>query len=477
MSIQQYFQAHPELSSQHETARESFSKQGEKCSFTAFVLNQKIVNEEDYLIWAQTHYGLVILNNEYLQINNPDMALWSRWKNTYAWSNEFLPIGEWDGVLFIGCLEKPEDFNAPHPVCFALCSPLHLKNWNKQYESEEKVLFVSPAPSTPKIPSMSEVPTSDKILTLELQHDSDSSIDNDSINSDESFENSPADEKVPNENSFLMSLESLTPPTENSFLLNIDTLKPQLVKTESSPVSISIEDVVPNIEVVPNGEATPPKIPKLEPVKLESLNFEVKKPEPPKVAVATAPKIAVATAPTNLTPIKAQPKNSVPFQADKNSPLFLTKLFGLHKNLGAELKALCEPLIANYEKYLILSVDDELSEARPLVWSESFNPGIQNYGISLKSPSIFYIVAATSKPFHGPVSPNDQNDKFFDDWNMSHTPGHATLVPILHKDQLIGILLALGEATAFNNHILRSAVKVGSEITQNIYSKEQKSAA
>ena len=87
MSISQYFQSHPELSAQLETARESFSKQSENLSFTAFVLNQKIVDEEDYRIWAQVQFSLVILNNDYFQLNRPDSAFLSRWKDTYAITN------------------------------------------------------------------------------------------------------------------------------------------------------------------------------------------------------------------------------------------------------------------------------------------------------------------------------------------------------------------------------------------------------
>lgn len=384
MSICQYFQSHPELTPQLEAARESFSKQTENLSFTAFVLNQKIVQTEDYLVWAQVQFNLVILHNDYFQMNSPDMNLWQRWQNTHPWSCECLPVGEWDGVLFVGCIEKPMDFNPAIPVCFALCSPVLLKAWSQSF--------------------LSKADQAAPLFSLELKDGSEASH-----LEDNSAESNQAEE---NDNLFL-NFQDSGPSAEGSFL----------------------------VKVADSGASTP---------------------------VSTTPPVIL---------LKAQPIMSAPLQNEKTGLFLLSKLNSYNKDLSAELKALCEPLINNFDKYLIFSVDSNEMEARPLIWSKGFNPGVANYSISLKVPSIFYIVAATYKPFHGPVSANDVNEKFIDDWNMSQTPGHATLVPLLQKDRLIGILLALGESNAYNNHVLRLVVKSAAEISQRIAAQEQKSAA
>ncbi len=410
MSIHDYFQSHPELAPQLKAARESFSKQTENISFTAFVLNQKLIETEDYLAWAQVQFNLVILRDDYFQMTKPDMRLWSRWQEVYPWTSECLPVGEWDGVLFVGCLEKPVDFNPATPVCFALCSPLMLKTWSQNFLSR----------STPAVESL---------FNLELKEDSQGS--------DENLEDSSSE--ASGSDNLLLEFQDTAPPTEGSFLVKIAAMTPPVPTSKSLPV--------------------------------EKLVTEVK--SAPVQALSTVNSSVNST----VTLLKAQPKNSVPVQKEKTGQFLLSNLNSSNKNLAAELRTLCEPLVSNFEKYLILSVDTNEVEARPLIWSNGFNPGIANYGISLKIPSIFYIVAATYKPFHGPLCANDMNEKFFDDWNMSQTPGHATLVPLLQKDRLIGILLALGESNAYNNHVLRLVVKSAAEISQKVASQVQRSAA
>ncbi len=398
MSIQQYFQAHPNLSSQLEAGRESFSKQATKGSFTAFVLQQKIVAEEDYLVWAQIHYSLPLLKNDFFYNHQPDMDLWARSKKTYAWNAECLPVGEWDGVLFVGCLEKPSDFNLMSPVCFTLSSPVSLENWHQQYESK---------PSD--------------ILALELQDDEVLVEEGSSI---------------PLENKTLGNL------VENSFIAELNAFKPQLTRLD--PTSIPVAQNIPIDEVIPNM-TTPEK----------------------KTNLKVLPQ----------TQTKAQPKSSTPIKVQPPGDFYLARLSSTHNDLENELKKICTPLTANFEKFMILSVNETETEARPLTWSEGFNPCGPEYSISLKNPSLFYIVTATYKPFHGPISLNEANEKFFDDWNMSYTPGHATAIPIINKDHLLGILLALGEPSAYNNQVLRSTVKIVNEIGLSIHSKLLKSAA
>ena len=367
MSISQYFQFHPELSAQLETARESFSKQSENLSFTAFVLNQKIVDEEDYLIWAQVQFSLVILNNDYFQLNRPDPAFLSRWKDTYAWTNECLPVVEWDGVLFVACLETPVDFNPSVPVCFALSSPLHLKNWHTKY-------FSLAAPSLGEIDPMALL----KVTPLK-------SSPNEALNlvlEDSSEPNSENNELV-------SGLDPTSPSFENSFMSEVNALKPQLIRLNPSempvPTAIPIEELVPKISLekpAPKAKVEGPPITSARPIVAET------------PISSFTPKAPVSQT-SAVTPIKAQARSSTPIQSliEKVGAFQLPKMISSSKNLTAELKSLCEPLTANFEKYLILSVDENEVEARPLLWSSNFNPGVPNYGISLKTPSMFYIVA------------------------------------------------------------------------------------
>jgi hypothetical protein len=68
--------------------------------------NNKI-NEFTYQDWAKVYYQLPTLDVKFFD-QSPKPELWERW-GSYAWSGSFLPIYEWDGVLYIACLEPPNE--------------------------------------------------------------------------------------------------------------------------------------------------------------------------------------------------------------------------------------------------------------------------------------------------------------------------------------------------------------------------------
>ena len=68
--------------------------------------NNKI-NEFSYQDWAKVYYQLPTLDAKFFD-QSPKPELWERW-GAHSWSGSFLPIYEWDGVLYIACLEPPNE--------------------------------------------------------------------------------------------------------------------------------------------------------------------------------------------------------------------------------------------------------------------------------------------------------------------------------------------------------------------------------
>lgn len=81
----------------------------------------------------------------------------------------------------------------------------------------------------------------------------------------------------------------------------------------------------------------------------------------------------------------------------------------------------------------------------PWQWDSHFQSPAQTQPITLGVPSPFRIVQRTMRPYHGYVVPGEVQEKFFDEWNSSQIPDHLTIAPIVANDEVLGMLLCVGE--------------------------------
>lgn len=87
--------------------------------FTYWCLETGRLSEGQYLNWAREHYGLASLEPEFFQ-TSPDLVLWSRVAAEGNWYEWMLPVGEWEGVVFVACVEPPRQVDWDFPVRFVL---------------------------------------------------------------------------------------------------------------------------------------------------------------------------------------------------------------------------------------------------------------------------------------------------------------------------------------------------------------------
>ena len=80
----------------------------------------------------------------------------------------------------------------------------------------------------------------------------------------------------------------------------------------------------------------------------------------------------------------------------------------------------------------------------------------------MRASSIFRIVESTQKSFHGPIVANDISMKFFSDWNQQQIPDNVTIVPILHSDKVIAMVLCIGD----RSHYTRASLQFAERATQ-----------
>ncbi len=78
------------------------------------------------------------------------------------------------------------------------------------------------------------------------------------------------------------------------------------------------------------------------------------------------------------------------------------------------------------------------------------------------------MVVSTQKPFHGYISLNEINEKFFEDWNQGRIPDHVTITPILVEEKLVGMLVGFAEKSAYNKVSLHLAEKLSLDFVKGL---------
>ena len=90
--------------------------------FTFWCMETGKLDEGQYLNWAREHYGLASLDHSFFH-TSPDLVLWQRVYNVGQWNEAMLPVGEWDGVVFIACVTPPLKDQWSFPVRYILAPP------------------------------------------------------------------------------------------------------------------------------------------------------------------------------------------------------------------------------------------------------------------------------------------------------------------------------------------------------------------
>lgn len=101
-----------------------------------------------------------VLSSRFFEVHKPGPAFYEKWRSLYSWSEKCLPVYEWQGVLFVGCLYPPETF--PHiaeKVVFVLTEADSLK---RVWYGFEGTVVAPRSPVTessiPELPVLPEIP-------------------------------------------------------------------------------------------------------------------------------------------------------------------------------------------------------------------------------------------------------------------------------------------------------------------------------
>lgn len=435
MSQQAWFEHFEE---QLQGLTEAFQQSGTSVSLLKYAFQEQRLSPETYLSWAQSHYLLPQLQSRFFTETPISQEMFAKWATHYPWSEECLPVAEWDGSLIVACLQPPQDFPTNPTAILVLASPEALHEaWKQLHPAKSKDapegIDLAAAALTPE-------PKSDGASFDDLGIQS--SMNSEQPTAEESSEwAADLDEKLDGlfESATVVQLKPVIPQTAAP----AQAPKPE---PEESKVEMSEPEAATVVQV---------KVPVAKPLPVTA-------PEP--AADSTLEKTVVAVMPRQAPP--AKPK-VIPVAT---SGFALEKIKMKNASvLNEKVKQALDEMQTHFQKSLILSLDEEETQLSVFAWDEHFQ-GMKDTSmrIPLKTPSIFNIVSSTQKPFHGFVSLNEINEKFFEDWNQGQVPDHVTITPLIVQDRLVGMLMGFAEKSAYNRATLNFTEKLSAEFVEGL---------
>lgn len=450
-------------------------------SLTFWCLERGRVPTQPYLEWAKEHYGLAVLKDEYFK-TKPNHQLWSQIQTVANWSPSMLPLEEWDGVIFIACVEPPFDVEWSFPVQYVLAPPRALKQRWKQLQKEEpqhstaQLEATSPSneAAPPPLPDFPEPPNplEDPNIGREISSEE---LENNSQSEDFSDEESFAPEGINlsikktggvlNEDSLIADLGDYdsnfnAPENEEENSENLAVPDNLLIDDtiELSEPKPKVDDKTEELSAVAEGnpDAT-------EPLELEEMN---------------GPEVEAV-----VKELRSQPEydsdEAIQASSDSiiNTDQIAPKTLAAAKDDNEVVAWIFNKLHQSFQSSMVLLFHNDKLQAWK--WEVDWNPADKKAlkPFSIDSASLFRIVKRTKLPYHGHVVKSDLNDWFFKAWGFSTLPQHVTATP-LHVDNrhLLGILLSVGDTKARNHDALILSERMADEVVEALSKAQQKAA-
>ncbi len=481
------------FTSAKQEAANLYSKDSTNVSLLMFCLRSKLIPAAEYLEWAKENFQIPVLSEKFFQSHKPQAELYKKWQNIHKWSNECLPIAEWDGVLIIACLEIPEDYGNVNPTTFVLTSHEFLDQTWALYNKSEK----SPAATGNAFADMTALaatvidkPGDEENLfgnngELILKDDSSSEEEGSTGAQDEqSSGEKPEDMEVSASEEASGMPEGLvgdSPAPKMEALSNFAKPEPVALQPMSAEISrelnakieaAAVEDVPVTVELPKKGPRTSvplmanimekekvgsvAALDDMEKIDDHEVEFPNKKQITPIASVSTGEFPSVPVKPT------MNPADSAAY--------FLEKMRKQAQNqFDSDVISSFQELKTFFKKSMLLAIGEKDTLVKPILWDSGFDvktPAAPEF--NLKTPSIFKVVSGTQKPYHGYVVPNDLNESFFESWNHGQIPDHVTIVPLMDGDILIGMIMGFGEKSTYNKSVLQFTENVAKGLSTKL---------
>ncbi len=115
---------------------------GAEESITSWALKNKKLPVQSYMNWALDYYKIPILKKEFFDHNTTQLQFWNQVKNKEDWNEFFLPIYQWENIIYAGCVEPPTQTKSQ--IVALLVDPEQLQFCWKQIQSSNSSKQTNP---------------------------------------------------------------------------------------------------------------------------------------------------------------------------------------------------------------------------------------------------------------------------------------------------------------------------------------------
>lgn len=349
---------------------------GESVTFRC--LREGRIPVDGYLEWARDHYGLAILRSEFF-LKPANSPLFEKLKTISNWSREFVPVHEWDGVIFVACVE-PAEVEWSYQVQQVLATPEDLeKYWNSLHAKKTSAETTIAFPPQPNVP----VPPRDELTKIPVANLSKKEAD-----------------------PFDALSASIEKPTASNIIEGID------LKIAAVDVDLNIPEGFTNSVISAPSRASEPS--------METLMAELTKTSAP--TENTTPEMPDNT----FTAIR--PSTGVP--APEKSVAIGEGQF--------ESEATLNELGADFQGAMVLKIENE--RLQPWAWDAKWVSS-KPASIDLAGASAFRVVYRTKMAYMGHIVDTPANTAFFNAWGFHALPEAMLVQPLVHQGKWVGMLV------------------------------------
>ena len=441
-------------------------------SVTFRCLREGRIPIEAYLDWACNFYELPILQKAFFE-NPPDAQIFSKLKTIGSWSREMMPVGEWDGVIYVACTEPVEEITWSFNVCYLLAQPEHL-------EAHWKILNGIKPLATPPLPGIDEITKTavPKIPDVPVPMD------------------------VPVENPVALLKPKKAPVVAQA---PAASAPPAMPETTAVTSFANIEEAASAPMVATEAASTVPTTPAKEMDPFASLEMELTKTSAPVAAVMAPEGVSLSTAPavaempagldapagleapasvsqdSGISKVDVAPEGlSMPEMPENTSVTSISPKIQANVVASASISTDANAMQAMAQEFfkelkndflgcMLLSFDGD--NLKPMAWDEKWKSvGATQAFISLSNASAFRVVFRTKMPYLGHVVNTASNTDFFKSWGNEQLPENILVQPIIENGKWYGMLLLLADKNKKQASLLTLAEQISARLA-NVMAK------
>jgi hypothetical protein len=398
-----------------------------------YVLQEGHASTEQYLAWASQHYNLPVLGEDFFKnAFDTDNARSLQFTVMYDWKPWVFPVEQWDGVTYVACVE-PIDVNLGEGVRFVLADPRIMQAyWTQMASSFTGTSLDKLKPDGDK----AEAPIGLNSNNIGQPF----KLDLGTMDESQLFRTEAPAADAPSAPAPETVKES--PPGDSLGLqLTIPKMAPvSLIEdAESSPLHrMPSETSEPKLEPeMPAGMKAPPPIPAAAPAPV------AKAPPPiPGAPAKTAPAIPMPAANPEIKP------KPVVLEKPAPPPIAKEQASGNVEEVFATLKGV-------YQHVFLMKCSG--GKAHLYKWDPELKPANKTVAVDLAFPTFLRIISKTHLPYHGYLVDSPAHREFFNELKIADLPGCVTALPINGDNELLGVLVCVGEESLQKLDFLRKA--------------------